>query len=847
MKRVSIFRTMVVSLSIILLPPSAWAADSGATEGELHIARQWLKTHLLECKIESPTIIPLEVPKAPIPRLEVLANHDPVIPNSRGPRPLTLGSTQYRRGLYCHAVSRVVVYLPSPGKTFSSVIGVDSNPDTSRGCGSVVFSVRMGDKVAFASDVLRHNSPAQQITVDLSGADRFILEVGDGGDGISCDQADWADAKVFLADGTELWLGDMPLIDTRAQTTLTSFVRSNDLPFSFVYGDKTSDELLAAWPMTIHTKKLDNTRTEHLLAWIDSSTGLECRCRAVEYADWPVVEWTLYFKNTGEKNTPILKNILGLNSEFQREAQGEFVLHAWKGDTCAPDLYQPMTLTLGPNARQRFAPAGGRGSNLAFPYYNLTMPGGGMLMAIGWPGQWASSFVRDDGRNLQILAGQELTNMVLQPGEQVRSPLSVLFFWKGTDIERSHNLWRRWMWACNVPRTADGKLPPWILFGNTSLEFNEMTGANEENQKYFIDRYKQENIRIDYWWMDAGWYPCNGQWPITGTWEPDLARFPKGLRAISDHGLSVGVKTLVWFEPERVAGGTWISTNHPEWLLGSTLLNLGNPKALSWLTDHVDRVLREQRIHLYRQDFNMDPLAYWRNHDAADRQGVTENLHVQGYLAYWDGLRRRHPNLIIDSCASGGRRNDLETMRRAVALHPTDYNYSHLAVKQAFHYSLFQWLPYYASNTLPIETVDTYAIRSGYAPAVVLGYDLRHNDLDTALLRTLTEQWREITPFYSGDFYPLTPYSIEENQWLGWQFSSIDGKQGCLQVFRRPANDEPTRTFRLKGLDPAAQYELKDFDTTAAITQSGRDLMEKGITVTIPSKPGTGVFVFSKK
>ena len=37
-----------------------------------------------------------------------------------------------------------------------------------------------------------------------------------------------------------------------------------------------------------------------------------------------------------------------------------------------------------------------------------------------------------------------------------------------------------------------------------------MCNANEENQNYFIDRYIQERVPIDYWWMDAGWYPCNG-------------------------------------------------------------------------------------------------------------------------------------------------------------------------------------------------------------------------------------------------------------------------------------------------------------------------------------------------
>ena len=128
---------------------------------------------------------------------------------------------------------------------------------------------------------------------------------------------------------------------------------------------------------------------------------------------------------------------------------------------------------------------------------------------------------------------------------------------------------------------------------------------------------------------------------------------------------------------------------------------------------------------------------YWRKNDAPDRQGITENLHVQNYLAYWDALRQRHPELIIDSCASGGRRNDLETMRRAIALHPTDYNYGDLTSKQAFHSSLFQWLPCYGSNTVPVDTVSAYAYRSGHAMNMVLGYDMRRKDLDYALLRKL--------------------------------------------------------------------------------------------------------------
>ena len=64
------------------------------------------------------------------------------------------------------------------------------------------------------------------------------------------------------------------------------------------------------------------------------------------------------------------------------------------------------------------------------------------------------------------------------------------------------------------------------------------------------------------------------------------------------------------------------------------LLDLGNPEAWKWVVDHVDSLITEQGIDAYRQDFNIDPLSYWRAGDAADRQGITEIRHVTGYLAY---------------------------------------------------------------------------------------------------------------------------------------------------------------------------------------------------------------------
>ena len=68
---------------------------------------------------------------------------------------------------------------------------------------------------------------------------------------------------------------------------------------------------------------------------------------------------------------------------------------------------------------------------------------------------------------------------------------------------------------------------------------------------------------------------------------------------------------------------------------------------------------------------------------------------VLGYLKLWDTLRERHPGLWVDSCASGGRRNDLESMRRGVPLHYTDVGYGNHPIKQMQHRLHFEWIPYF--------------------------------------------------------------------------------------------------------------------------------------------------------
>ena len=732
----------------------------------------------------------------------------------------------YSRGLHFSSDGKVRVELAAPARSFEAVVGVDSNDIgyySNVGRGAVVASVDVAGKTPFHTEVLHEGLPGVPVKVDLANATEFDLKVEDGGGGVvfgdHFDQADWADARVTLADGKVIWLGDLPTGPLRAPIT-------SEVPFSFRYDCQPSSYLLKMWELTRTSTRLGDGMTNHTLTYADPKSGLVVRAVAVEYHDFPAVEWTLYFKNTGAHPTPILEDIQALDTHFERGEDGEFILHHSKGSQASPTDFEPYADPLEPKAEKRISAAGGRPTNTDLCYFNIALPGEGTIVALGWPGQWSATFTRDEGTGLRVRAGQELTHFKLLPGEEVRSPLVALVFWRGDWID-GQNVWRRWMIAHNLPRPG-GQLPAPILSSGTNSYTLEMQGANEQNEKEFMQQYFDHGWKFDYWWMDAGWYHLTNGWWNTGTWDPDPERFPHGLRPISDFAHAHGAKTVVWFEPERVTAGTWLWENHPEWLLGKAggnkLLYLGNPDALKWLTDHVDHLLTEQGIDLYRQDFNFDPLDIWRANDAPDRQGITEIRHVTGYLAYWDELRRRHPDMLIDTCASGGRRDDLETLRRAVPLWRSDYGYDDPPAMQDLTYGLALWVPYFGTG---IRSSNPYSFRSTMAMALGAGPDPRSKNVDFPVLERLAAQWRQVAPYFYGDYYPLSPYTTQDSAWMAWQFDRPASGDGTVQAFRRSQSPIEKVRFKLRGLDPAAEYAVTNLDAPGETKFTGRELWRK--------------------
>jgi hypothetical protein len=260
-------------------------------------------------------------------------------------------------------------------------------------------------------------------------------------------------------------------------------------PFSFTYDGQPAAQWLPQWSVTVADERLDTHRTRRTLTWTDPKTGLEVRCVAVDYADYP-----------------------------------------------------------------------------------LQMPGGGVIIAVGWPGQWTGSFTRDAATGLTVRAGQQLTQLHLRPGEEIRTPLIALLFSRGDDVVAAQNLWRRWYRVHNLPRREGQPQAPTTI----------VTVLGDEAERKEFQALVDGGVPIDILWRDAGgtretvWFqagdgPFNEPgmvWLNSGTWEIDTAKYPQGFRPLSDWAHARDIQFMLWFEPERVGDpNSWLGKNHPEWLL----------------------------------------------------------------------------------------------------------------------------------------------------------------------------------------------------------------------------------------------------------------------------------------
>lgn len=633
---------------------------------------------------------------------------------------------------------------------------------------------------------------------------------------------------------------------THDRASLSAFVaayieKTAGPPFSFIYGGKPAS--LKNWKAAPDAQSTADKKIKTVI-YDDPATKLRVTVVYTIYEDFPAVEWVFRFKNTGSADTPILQDVLACAVRLVDLPDGEAMLYRALGSNATRSDFAPIQDKLGEKADVRFGPAGGRSSDAtALPFFNIASAGKGIVAAVGWSGKWKAAIKRTSPKTLELTAGMDASRFRLRPGEEVRSPSIALVFWKGPDRLDGHNLFRRFVLAHHSPR-INGKPAALLLshgvgFGGP-FPCNEYVCATESYALAMIDRLKQFGIEPDACWIDAGWYEnaTGNWWTGVGNWTVNAANFPRGLKPVTEAARRWGKGFVVWFEPERVYQGTRIDREHPDWVTklpgnANRLFNLGDPRALKWITDHISNFLQSEGVTVYRQDFNFDPAPYWKSMDAPDRIGIAEMKHIEGLYAFWDALLARNPGLLIDNCASGGRRIDLETTSRSIPLWRTDYQYFEPNGYQCHTYGLHLFIP---SSGTGNNNPQKYYFRSSMNGAVVMGWEL-NGAFNTGQALEAIAEFRELRPYFWGDYYPLTEYSTGDDAWAAFQWDRPEERDGIVLAFRRPQAGNSI-TVKLHGLAAEGDYEVSFEDYGIALIKNGRELAG-GLLLKIAEAPGS--------
>jgi alpha-galactosidase len=577
--------------------------------------------------------------------------------------------------------------------------------------------------------------------------------------------------------------------------------------------------------------------------------GLRIETQA--YPDHAATEWQFRLRAPEAGESPLYENLKAADFEVAFPADAAVMLHWSKGSHSEPRDFEPKANPLVVGEVFSLESFGGRSSDGVMPYFNLAGEGGGLIVAIGWTGDWKASFELQANGTVRVTGGLKRTRFRLPPGEELQLPSLLVMNYEG-DWIAGQNDFRRLMLVHFTPKNH----PPMTLMPVQAgvhgiFPFNET--SEEKLVKLAADVAALE-LPLDCYHLDAGWN--EGGFPKgQGNPQADPVRFPNGLAPVGAAVRKTGMRFLAWFEPERAMRGTSLEREHPDWLLkptgtpeglryqerdGFLLLDLGNPEARQWAVESVSEEITRSGLDFYRQDFNLYPSYFWHTDEKPDEVGLREIRHINGLYAFLDELARRHPELILDNCAAGGRRLDFEMMRRCIVLWRSDNTWGHETFPQnvqAMTHGLSHWLPLHG---LGAAATDDLALRSGMGACGGFSINYR-NPKAVAALRKHLDSYLKIRPLYTGDYYPLTPHSLETASWIAWQFHRADLGESVVQAFRRSDSGSETLTVKLRGLDPNQRYEIENFDGGKEV-RSGGELM-RGFDITLREKPAAAVFV----
>lgn len=659
------------------------------------------------------------------------------------------------------------------------------------------------------------------------------------------------------------------------------------IPFSFKYNNKEYKGFGNDFSLT-NKETTKNNQTETVL-FTFVLDNLTVKAKLKHYYTHGATDFTFFFENNSDKDTGIIEN-----PHFEYEFCGENpLLKGIYGDH--HNYYMPYCHNFA-EPEIEFKQTTGKATEIYFPYYNVEYGNCGTFVAIGWGGTWCTNFKRTEKGVL--FTGNSVNGLksYLKPNEKIRTALYATADYTIRDEDYASNYWRDWFLKYNTPKaTAEGKdIAPFTTayFAYDTGKTNSDGSISEDytTWKPTYDAIIREKIDVDYRWVDAGWYPhpdgSSAQsfvpgydwWNCVGTWVFDTNKWPDDtFKQSVDYGHRHGIKTFLWFEPERINDVANMIKNHgykKEWAINpadmpglthlgnhfyygadiyhdtvtdkevkGTLNNIGNDECRKYTTERICKLLKENNIDLYREDRNgTEPASLWHHRDlnfeGENRFGITESKAVDGHYKMWDDIIACTSSYggaaFVDNCSTGGSRLDLESMRRSVPVMRSDFDRTTIGVRLSISSTFNKWIPFHGSSTresegehTPSRPLDSYISRASFLPIYNIASSYAHHKTgDFSILKKAIAEWRKFNKYLTKDFYVHTPWHhrFNEKEFTAFSYFDADENKGIILAFRQEKCEKENLTINLTYLEDDAEYLLTDEDTKQTYTLNGKEL-----------------------
>ena len=458
--------------------------------------------------------------------------------------------------------------------------------------------------------------------------------------------------------------------------------------------------------------------------------------------------------------------------------------------------------------------------------------------ALGWSGSWRITVEQDQLDAVRVTGGFNPFDFgyVLKPGEKLETPI----FYGGyapDGLGGASRLLHRFELENILPRTqATAKQP---LPKPRPVIYNswEATGfkVDEAGQEALAE--KAAALGVDRFVMDDGWFgQRKDDHAGLGDWYVNKDKFPNGLKPLIDKVHQLGMSFGLWVEPEMVNPDSDLFRAHPDWVLhfagrpetearNQLVLNLARPEVRDYVLGFLDKLLTENDIAFFKWDYNRNwSEPGWDQLPPAEQKRVyvafTQNLY--GILTE---LRKRHPNVEIESCSGGGGRVDLGILRYTDEVWPSDNTdpFDRLTIQDGFTYAytpqiMMAWVtdsPHWLNSR---STSLSYRMLSSMQGSLGIGANIsKWTPDEAALAKRLIAAYHQVQPtIVQGALYRLiSPRNGSE--FSATQSVNATKTQSVVFAFIHSTQEgHGFPTLKLKGLDPAADYALTSIEGKVA-------------------------------